>query len=235
VINVTINVRNAVRAGRPATGTVAIGGIPRKFNVQQVRQIVVNGGEGDDVIGVNSRGKVGVPIRIDGGAGTDTINGAREATAAQVPTPTPTPTPVPAPAPDPSSALSAFEQQIVDLTNAERLKAGLSPLTVSAKLLSAARLHAGNMAQLNIMSHELPVPGAETPTDRAQRVGYSFAALGENIAYNYADATAVVAAWMNSPGHRANILNADYTEIGVGIGRNSLGEPYYSQEFGRPR
>jgi uncharacterized protein YkwD len=58
--------------------------------------------------------------------------------------------------------------------------------------------------------------------------------LGENLAFNYPDPNSVMAAWMGDSGHRANILNADYTQIGVGIAYDSQGEPYYTQDFGAP-
>ena len=71
-------------------------------------------------------------------------------------------------------------------------------------------------------------------TDRAQYVGYNYSYLGENIAFNYPDDNSVMIAWMNSPGHRANILNPNFTQMGVGITYDSGGEPYYTQEFGSP-
>jgi uncharacterized protein YkwD len=72
------------------------------------------------------------------------------------------------------------------------------------------------------------------PTDRAAYVGYKYSWLGENIAFNYPDDNSVMIAWMNSPEHRANILNPNFTQIGVGIAYDSKGEPYYTQDFGAP-
>ena len=134
----------------------------------------------------------------------------------------------------PAVALSATEQAIVNLVNQVRQQNGLGALTVNAKLVQAAKIHANDMATLNIMAHDLP--GAALPglIDRARYVGYQYSSMGENIAYNFPDATSVMNAWMNSPGHRANILDPSYTEIGVGIALDSQGSPYYCQVFGSP-
>ena len=90
------------------------------------------------------------------------------------------------------------------------------------------------MAALDVMAHDLP--GAALPglADRAAYVHYNFSVLGENIAFNYPDTASVMTAWLNSAGHRANILGADYTEIGVGIAYDAAGMPYYCQDFGHP-
>jgi uncharacterized protein YkwD len=130
--------------------------------------------------------------------------------------------------------LSSIERAIVDLTNAERARAGLAPLTVNLKLVSAAQHHATNMATFDVMSHTIAQADLPTLTDRLRYYQYSYRAAGENIAWNYQSAESVMNGWMNSSGHRANILNASYTEIGVGVRYNARGEPYYCQVFGRP-
>ena len=81
------------------------------------------------------------------------------------------------------------------------------------------------MAQLKTMAHELPAAPLPTLSSRADYVGYALSSLGENIAFNYSDPGTVMTGWMNSPGHRANILNGDYTEIGVGVARDAAGAP----------
>jgi uncharacterized protein YkwD len=129
---------------------------------------------------------------------------------------------------------AATVQEIIDRVNAERAAAGLGILRINPLLTEAARLHASAMASLNRMAHELPGSPNPTMIDRAQAVGYRYAWLGENIAYNYADAANVMLAWINSPGHRANIMFDQFTEIGVALVRNADGEPYYCQVFGRP-
>ena len=133
-----------------------------------------------------------------------------------------------------ASTPAAVAQEIVAQVNAQRAQAGLAPLTVGASLTQMAAIQAGNMARLGVMSHDLP--GTATPglADRASFVGYNYATLGENIAFNYPDANSVMAGWLASPGHRANILNPNYTEIGVSVAYDATGQPYYAQEFGRP-
>jgi uncharacterized protein YkwD len=133
----------------------------------------------------------------------------------------------------PSVALAPTEQAIVDLTNGQRTINGLAPLATNGKLVQAAQIHAGNMARLDQMSHVLSGVAQPDLFSRAQAVGYSFARLGENIAFRYAGAPEVVDGWMNSAGHKANILNPSFNEIGVAIAANSKGELYYAQVFGQ--
>lgn len=149
------------------------------------------------------------------------------------PTPVSAPDPVAtAPSPSPVATMSAEEQQIIDLTNQQRVQNGLPPLTIDPRLIEAAQIHAGDMARLGQMEHDLPGAALPTLQDRAGFVGYKYAWLGENIAFNYADAASVVAGWMQSPGHRANILNPNFNDIGVGVALDSQGQPYYCQVFG---
>ena len=88
--------------------------------------------------------------------------------------------------------LAPVEQAIVDLTNQERQSAGLPTLAVNAQLVQAAQIHATNMARLDRLEHILPGTSLPTPEDRLSYVGYSYSSWGENIAYNYRDASAVV-------------------------------------------
>ena len=231
-------------------GVVVISGLHKTFSIARIKRIDVLGGKGNDTINVENQN---FPVRINGGAGNDTINGVSDipsiAIVPTVPTvpstpqpPTPTlstttqtPSTPPATSPVVSvPSVSAAVQRIIDLTNAQRVQAGLAPLALSAPLTQAAEIQSGNMARLDIMSHILPGTNQPNLTDRAAAVGYDYSTLGENIAYNYADADAVVAGWMASPGHRANILNTSFTEIGVSIAYNAKGEPYYTQVFGKP-
>jgi uncharacterized protein YkwD len=130
--------------------------------------------------------------------------------------------------------MSAQEQSIVDLVNQQRQQAGLAPLQVNSQLVKEAQIQSTDMAELGQMEHDLPGAALPTLEDRVQYVGYNYAYLGENIAFNYPDDNSVMTAWMSSAGHRANILDANFTEIGVGIAYDSQGEPYYTQEFGQP-
>lgn len=130
--------------------------------------------------------------------------------------------------------LTAIEQQIVSLTNQDRAASGLPALIVSTKLVDMAEIHSRDMAQLQDMEHTLPGATLATLANRASYVGYQASWLGENIALGYPDATSVMEGWMNSPPHEANILNPNFTEIGVAVAYDSAGEPYYTQVFGHP-
>jgi uncharacterized protein YkwD len=127
---------------------------------------------------------------------------------------------------------SEDEQAVIDATNAERQAAGLGPLTADAKLLAAARGHAANMAKQDKLDHTLD---GKTFDDRAKAAGYRYSRLAENIAWNQPTPKEVVAGWMNSKGHKANILNTEFTQIGVAVAKNAKGEPYWVQVFGTPR
>lgn len=251
VVNVEVQRGLARRAA--ARPVVTVEGIGR-FRAGQVRRIVVVGSVGDDSITVTDRGTTPLPVRIFGGAGNDAIvgravidsgegndlvNGVWDIPPTPVvnpPAPVVPPPPTLPPIEPPSSTfdLSAFERGIIDLTNQARVEAGLAPLRVSTSLTAAARLHAGNMARLDRMEHTLEGVAQPTLVSRAEHVGFDYSWLGENIAFNYWTAAQVVSAWLDSPGHRANILNANYTEIGVAVALNSQGEPYSCQVFGRP-
>ena len=125
-----------------------------------------------------------------------------------------------------SSSISEFEQQVVDLTNAERQKQGLAPLQIDKTLSKVARVKSQDMADNSYFSHQSPTYGS--PFDMMQQFGVSYRAAGENIAKGQQSPEQVVNAWMNSEGHRANILNANFTHIGVG--HVSDGN-YWTQQF----
>ncbi|MBE3007702.1 CAP domain-containing protein [Microbispora sp. NEAU-D428] len=123
---------------------------------------------------------------------------------------------------------TAIENEVVRLTNAERAKAGCGPLKHDPRLRAAAYAHSANMSAQNKMEHVLD---GRDPGYRITLAGYTWRAYGENIAKGYGTAQAVVQGWMNSPGHRQNILNCNYTDIGVGY--VAAGGPYWTQDFGR--
>jgi uncharacterized protein YkwD len=137
--------------------------------------------------------------------------------------------------PSTGSGLSEVSSTIVQMTNAERSKAGLSSLRTNSRLMQAAQLHADQMAQLRRLDHVIDGAQYPRPEDRLAAAGYQWQAYGENIALGQSSAAAAMEAWMNSSGHRANILNGNLSEIGVGFARDSGGRPYYVQVFGRPR
>lgn len=111
--------------------------------------------------------------------------------------------------------LSEFEQQVVELTNQERAKNGLSALKVDQELSKVAREKSRDMAAKNYFDHQSPTYGS--PFDMMRSFGITYQTAGENIAKGQRTPQEVVQAWMNSSGHRANILNANYTHIGVGF------------------
>ena len=129
------------------------------------------------------------------------------------------------------TAPGSEEEQVVELTNRQRMEYGLSALKLNPLLSKTAQSHSDNMAQTDTMAHTL---NGSTMTQRVKGAGYQFLAIGENIAFNQSTPAEVVNGWMHSPGHRANILNKDFTEIGVGIAKDTSGDPYYTQDFGRP-
>ena len=127
------------------------------------------------------------------------------------------------------SAVSAYESEVVRLVNVERRKNGLSELTHDWQLSRVARYKSQDMKNLGYFSHTSPTYGS--PFNMMKNFGISYKTAGENIAKGYSTPKQVVDAWMNSPGHRANILNSSFTEIGVGY--VSSGN-YWTQMFIRP-
>ena len=126
---------------------------------------------------------------------------------------------------------SGITGSIVQRTNAERARAGVAPLRASTQLTQAAQIQADQMARLGRLEHELSGVKYPTPPDRLAAVGYRWQTYGENIAMGQTSAAAVLDSWMHSSGHRANILNGRFQEIGVGYARDSAGRPYYVQVF----
>jgi len=135
----------------------------------------------------------------------------------------------PAPGPPPGAGPLA---EVVAATNVERARHGLPALTVDARLGAAAQDHSDDMVRRAFFSHDNP-DGAQV-WDRALAHGYRYRKVAENIAAGQRGAAEVVAGWMDSPGHRANILDGDLTQIGVG---HALGGSYgttWTQVFGTP-
>ncbi|MFC7687154.1 CAP domain-containing protein [Ureibacillus sp. GCM10028918] len=123
-------------------------------------------------------------------------------------------------------SVSAFETKVVKLTNAERAKQGLAPLKTYAPLMKVAHAKSQDMASNNYFSHTSPTYGS--PFDQIKAAGITYRAAGENIAQGQRTPEEVVQAWMNSEGHRANILNGSYTHIGVGYVEDGN---YWTQQF----
>jgi uncharacterized YkwD family protein len=147
------------------------------------------------------------------------------------PAPTPTP-PAPAPTPpSPSFSLKAEEARMLELVNQERAKAGVPALQAHQKLTEVARLKSADMVKLNYFAHQSPTYGS--PFDMMRSFGISYTLAGENLAMA-ASVDRAHTALMNSSGHRANILNANYTHIGIGLAQGSRSQ-YYTQMFIRAR
>ncbi len=106
-------------------------------------------------------------------------------------------------------------------------------LVYNEQLDRMAKIQAENMARFQKMAHVIPGANLPTLTDRARYVGYPFSRLAENVALGYPNAQTVVEGWMYSKGHRANILNAQVAETGIGVARSAAGGLYYCQVFGR--
>ncbi|GGX69740.1 sigma-70 family RNA polymerase sigma factor [Streptomyces hiroshimensis] len=120
-------------------------------------------------------------------------------------------------------------QQVTALVNAERAKAGCSPLTENSTLDAAAQGHSDDMAARGFFDHTNP--DGKGPGDRITAAGYNWSTYGENIAYGQQSASSVMDSWMHSDGHRKNILNCSFKEIGVGV-NHAPGGPRWTQVFG---
>ena len=116
--------------------------------------------------------------------------------------------------PSVDSSVSDYEKQVVEIVNRYRAENGLKPLTLNTELSRVARLKSQDMKDKKYFSHTSPTYGS--PFDMMKKFGISYRTAGENIAMGQRTPEAVMTAWMNSSGHRANILNSTYTQIGVG-------------------
>ncbi|HEY8350540.1 MAG TPA: SafA/ExsA family spore coat assembly protein [Clostridia bacterium] len=132
----------------------------------------------------------------------------------------------------PAVTTSSQENEVARLVNAERAKAGLPALKFNWELSRVARYKSADMANKGYFSHNSPTYG--TPFQMMENFGLRFSAAGENIAYGQRTPAEVMRDWMNSPGHRNNILSRSYTEIGVGLAKNKNGVCYWTQMFMKP-
>ena len=106
-------------------------------------------------------------------------------------------------------------------------------MVFNAQLNQMARIQAQNMAYFQRMAHTLPNASLPTLGDRAHYVGYTYGRIAENVALGYPNAETVVEGWMNSRGHRQNILDSGVLETGIAVARSATGGLYYCQVFGR--
>ncbi|AZQ32565.1 sigma-70 family RNA polymerase sigma factor [Streptomyces cyaneochromogenes] len=164
---------------------------------------------------------------------------SKKATPSKTPKPTKKATPTPRPTPKPTRTASSTPQsqpvptdtvgQVVALVNKERSAAGCGPLAEDGLLNKAAQGHSEDMAARGFFDHTNP--DGEDPGRRITEAGYRWSTYGENIAQGQQTPEAVMESWMNSPGHRANILNCSFKDIGVGI-HDGSGGPWWTQNFG---
>lgn len=121
-------------------------------------------------------------------------------------------------------------QEVVNIVNHERSKAGLSPLRIHSQLNAAAQAHSDDMARNNFMSHT----GSDGSSmgDRIKRHGYNYRTAGENVAAGQRSPQDVMRSWMNSSGHRQNILNPNFRDIGVAYANGGSFGIYWTQKFG---
>ena len=169
-----------------------------------------------------------LPQYCGGSQAGDAETPAKPETPSQPETPAKPETPPQPSSPSESagSTASAYEREVIRLVNAERAKYGLAALKEDALLTRTARMKSQDMRDKGYFDHNSPTYG--TPFQLMKSQGVTYRTAGENIAMGYRTPEAVVTAWMNSPGHRANILNASYTKLGVGYVASGN---YWTQHF----
>ncbi len=128
----------------------------------------------------------------------------------------------------PSGNFASFQKEVLDLVNVERTNRGLQPLKFNSELSKVATLKSQDMIDKNYFDHTSPTYGS--PFDMMKQFGITYRTAGENIAMGQETPKEVMNSWMNSPGHRKNILNPDFTELGVGIASDGS-SLYWTQMF----
>lgn len=128
-----------------------------------------------------------------------------------------------------SAGYSAFQNEVLTLVNQQRAANDLRALSANAQLMKTATLKSEDMAKLNYFDHTSPTYG--TPFEMMKQFGISYRTAGENIAMGQTSPEQVMNDWMNSEGHRKNILNAAFTQIGIGIAKNANGQYIWTQQF----
>jgi uncharacterized protein YkwD len=135
----------------------------------------------------------------------------------------------PAPAPAPVVTAVVVMDECVGMVNLQRATAGLAPVAIDARIQTSAQAHSNYQAKVATMRHQ-SANGANAGA-RLTASGFPWHAWGENVAAGQTDCTSVMDAWMNSPGHRANILNPVFTYIGVAGAVNSAGTIYWTMDL----
>ena len=127
-----------------------------------------------------------------------------------------------------------YAARVVDLVNEERQQRGLTPVTTNATLARLSADYACEMIEGNYFEHTDPITGS-TVGSRALAAGYYFRKVGENLAGGFTGPEETMSQWMDSPGHRANILDPDFIELGTAVRTGGTYRWYWVQEFGLPR
>ncbi|MFD8073567.1 CAP domain-containing protein [Streptomyces sp. NPDC059718] len=199
--------------------------------------------EADDPVASDARPETASPSPTTASPSASATPERRKPASRPTRTPRPSATPTRTVAPSPASTTVAAQpsrsgaddsvvEEIVRLVNVERASAGCRPVTLEDRLTEAAQDYTDVMARSGELSHT--GPDGSTMAGRVEAAGYPWSALGENIAVGQRTAAAVMDAWMHSEGHRANILNCNFEQIGVGVNTSSNG-PWWTQDFGTPR
>jgi uncharacterized protein YkwD len=144
----------------------------------------------------------------------------------------PKPAPVATPAPGGAvTEVGGVAAQCIALTNAERAAHGVAPVTYNAQLQAAAQGWSNYQASIQTMSHNA---GGSTPGARISAAGYGWHTYGENVAAGQGGCSSVLAAWIASPGHEANIVNPAFVHIGVALAKDANGRPYWTMDLAAP-
>jgi stress response protein SCP2 len=187
-----------------------LAGLARDFGVEVAEDAPAPGGTGGPASTAPAPGR-------SGGRGSGSSRGDRRAGGAS----------------GAGDGAAAVLGEVVDRTNAERARHGLRTLAVDQRLAAAAQAHSADMVRRGFFAHESP--DGRQVWDRAVAAGYAYRKVAENIAAGQRTAEEVVRGWMGSPGHRANILDGDLTQIGVGRADGGSYGVYWTQVFGTPR
>lgn len=191
---------------------------------------------GDDKAAIGGLVALGLLAMVVGKKGSSSESATKNTTTTATPTTTPTTTTTSGTSTTGStsqpatttSGLTADEAKAFQLLNADRAANGLPALKLNTSLVRLAENYGQDMINRNYFSHYNPE--GQSPFDRMQQAGISYSAAGENLAIN-SNVTAAETAFMNSSGHRANILNSNYTDVGIGVRTNAAGSVYVVQEF----
>lgn len=164
------------------------------------------------------------------GSATATRTGKPASPASPTRATSPTGGPPSSAQPDPTADTARSE--VIRLVNVERAKAGCQALAANTALTRAAQDHSADMANRNYFAHD--TLGGGSFASRITAAGYRWSGAAENIASGQRTPASVMESWMNSSGHRANIVNCGYRDIGVGVAANATGTLYWTQDFASP-